>query len=95
MLARARSCFNQDHSRSRLCAPDYKDYNDYYKINYLDSENCLLAIGALGNGKMRFMMQQDNYSEIMLLCIETALDNLKDVGGKVLLEERFEIDVAL
>ena len=41
------------------------------------------------------MMQQDNYSEIMLLCIETALDNLKDIGGKVLLEEKFEIDVAL
>ena len=95
MLARARSCFNQEHSRLRLCAPDYKEYNDYYKINCLDSENCILAIRALGNGKMRFMMQQDNYSEIMLLCIETALDNLKDVGGKVLLEERFEIDVAL
>ena len=95
MLARARSCFNQDYSRLRLCALDYKEYNDYYKINCLDSENCLLAIRALGNCKMRFMMQQDNYSEIMLLCIETALDNLKDVGGKVLLEERFEIDVAL
>ena len=88
MLARARSCFNQDYSRLRLCAPDYKKYSDYYKINCLDSENCLLAIRALGNGKMRFMMQQDNYSE-------TALDNLKDVGGKVVLEERFEIDVAL
>ena len=90
MLARARSCFNQEHSRLRLCAPDYKEYNDYYKINCLDSENCLLAIRALGNGKMRFMMQQDNYSETY-----SALDNLNDVGGKVLLEERFEIDVAL
>jgi hypothetical protein len=94
MLARARSCFNQEHSRLRLCAPDYKEYNDYYKINCLDSENCLLAIRALGNGKIQFMMPQYNY-EIMLLCIETALDNLNDVGGKVLLEERFEIDVAL
>ena len=88
------SYFKQKHSRLQWCVPDYKKYSDHNKIYCIDSQN-YLAVRALGNGKMRFMMQQDNYSEIMLLCIETALDNLNDVGGKVLLEERFEIDVAL
>jgi hypothetical protein len=32
-------------------------------------------------------MPQYNYSEIMLLSLDTALDNLKKGGGKVLLEE--------
>ncbi len=32
-------------------------------------------------------MPQYNYSEIMLLSLETALDNLGKGGGKVLLEE--------
>jgi hypothetical protein len=32
-------------------------------------------------------MPQYNYSEIMLLSLETALDNVEKGGGKVLLEE--------
>jgi hypothetical protein len=46
-----------------------------------------LAVRTRGNGKVRFIMPQYNYSEIMLLSIETALGNLKNVGGKVLLED--------
>ena len=46
-----------------------------------------LAVRTHGNGKVRFIMPQYNYSEIMLLSIETALDNLKNVCGKGLLEE--------
>jgi hypothetical protein len=95
MLACARSCFNQKDSGLKWCAPGCKKYNDYNKINYLDSQFCLLAVPAIGNCKIQFMMPQYNYSEIMLTGIETVLDNLKNVGGKVLLEDRFEIDVAL
>ena len=47
----------------------------------------LLAIQALGNHQIRFTMPEYNYSEILLLSLETALDNLKNGGGKVLLEE--------
>jgi hypothetical protein len=32
-------------------------------------------------------MPQYNYSEVMLLGLETALDNVEKGGGKVLLEE--------
>jgi hypothetical protein len=95
MLARARTCFNQEHGGLRLCAPGYTEYSDYNKINYLDSQNRLLAVSTLGNGKIQFMVPQYNYNEIMLTNIETVLDNLKNVGGNVLLEDRFEIDVAL
>ena len=47
----------------------------------------LLAIQALDNRQIRFTMPEYNYSEILLLSLETALDNLKNGGGKVLLEE--------
>jgi hypothetical protein len=86
-LARARSCFSQKHCNLQWRAPGYKKYSDHNKIYCLDSQNCLLAVRAHGNGKIRFMMPQYNYSEITLLSIETALDNLKNLGGKVLLEE--------
>ena len=65
----------------------YKKYNDYNKIYCLDSQNCLLAVQALGKYKIRFTMPQYNYSEILSLSLETALDNLENGGGKVLLEE--------
>jgi hypothetical protein len=87
MLARAMSCFSQKHSKLQWCAPGYKKYSDYNKIYCLDSQNCLLAVRALGKDKIRFMMPQYNYSEIMSLSLETALDNLENLGGKVLLEE--------
>ena len=65
----------------------YKKYNDYAKIYCLDSQRSLLAVQALGKNKIRFTMPQYNYSEVMLLSLETALDNLENGGGKVLLEE--------
>jgi len=65
----------------------YKKYNDYNKIYCLDSQNCLLAVQALGKYKIRFTMPQYNYSEIISLSLESALTNLKNGGGKVLLEE--------
>jgi hypothetical protein len=65
----------------------YKKYNDYNKIYCLDSQRSLLAIQALGIHKIRFTMPEYNYSEILLLSLETALSNLKNGGGKVLLEE--------
>ena len=65
----------------------YKKYNDYNKIYCLDSQRSLLAIQSLGKRKIRFTMPEYNYSEILLLSLETALTNLKNGGGKVLLEE--------
>ena len=70
-----------------MCASGYKRYNDYNKIYCLDSQNCLLAVRALGKCKIRFTMPQYNYSEIISLNLESALTNLKNGGGKVLLEE--------
>jgi hypothetical protein len=65
----------------------YKRYSDYDKIYCLDSERSLLAVQALGKCKIRFTMPQYNYSEVLLLSLDTALDNLEKGGGKVLLEE--------
>ena len=65
----------------------YKKYSDYAKIYCLDSQRSLLAVQALGKDRIRFTMPQYNYSEVMLLSLETALDNLENGGGKVLLEE--------
>ena len=64
----------------------YKKYNDYSKIYCLDSENCLFAVQAIGKDRIRFTITY-NYSEVMLLSLDTALNNLKNAGGKVLLEE--------
>ncbi|MFZ0329453.1 MAG: hypothetical protein WBP64_02985 [Nitrososphaeraceae archaeon] len=61
--------------------------HDHNKIYCLDSQNCLLSVQALGKYKIRFTMPQYNYSEVLLLSLETALTNLKNGGGKVLLEE--------
>jgi|tagenome__1003787_1003787.scaffolds.fasta_scaffold19555912_2 hypothetical protein len=79
-------CVNKPSPNLKVHA-GYKKYNDYNKIYCLDSQNCLLAVQALGKYKIRFTMPQYNYSEIMLLSLETALDNLEKGGGKVLLEE--------
>jgi hypothetical protein len=65
----------------------YKRYNDYSKIYCLDFERSLLAVQALGKDRIRFTMPQYNYSEIMLLSLETALANIKNGGGRVLLEK--------
>lgn len=65
----------------------YKKYNDYNKIYCLDSQNCLLSVQALGKHKIRFTMPEYNYSEVLLLSLETALDKLEKEGGKILLEE--------
>jgi hypothetical protein len=65
----------------------YRKYNDYNKIYCLDSQNCLLAVRALGKYKIRFTIPQYNYSEVLLLSLETALANLESGGGKVLLEK--------
>jgi hypothetical protein len=65
----------------------YKKYSDYSKIYCLDSERSLFAVQAIGKYKIRFTMSQYGYGEIMLLSIETALDNVKKGGGKILLEE--------
>jgi hypothetical protein len=58
--------------RSLKVRTGYKKYNDYNKIYCLDSQNCLLAVQAFGKYKIRFTMPQYNYSEIMLLSLETA-----------------------
>ena len=65
----------------------YKKYSDYSKIYCLDSQRSLFAVQALGKYKIKFTISQYGYSEIMLLSIETALDNVAKDGGKVLLEE--------
>ena len=65
----------------------YKKYSDYAKIYCLDSQRSLLAVQALGKHKIRFTMPQYNYSEVMPLSLEIALDNVEKGGGKVLLEE--------
>jgi hypothetical protein len=57
------------------------------KIHCLYSQNCLLAVQALGKFKLRFTMPHYIYSEILLLTLETSLTNLKNGGGKVLLVE--------
>lgn len=75
---------NRDITNLKVRA-GYKKYNDYGKIYCLDSQRSLLAGQGLGKYKIRFMMPQYNYSEILLLSLETALANLKKGGGKVLL----------
>jgi hypothetical protein len=73
--------------RSLKVRTGYKKYCDYSKIYCLDSPKSLLAVQALDKHRIRFTMPQYNYSEIMLLSHETALDNADKGGGKVLLEE--------
>jgi hypothetical protein len=65
----------------------YKKYNDYNKIYCLGPQRYLLAVQALGKHKILFTMPEYNYSEVLLLNIETALANVKKGGGKVVLEE--------
>ena len=58
----------------------YKKYNHFNKIYCLDSQNCLLAVQALGKFKIRFTMPRYNYSEVLLLSLETVIANLKSGG---------------
>ena len=74
------------HNISKVRA-GYKKYSDLSKICLLDSQRSLFAIQALGKDRIKFTMSQYGYGEIMLLSIETALDNVAKGGGKVLLEE--------
>ena len=60
----------------------YKKYGDYAKIYCLDSQRSLLAVQARDKDRIRFTMAQYNYSEIILLSLETALDNGERDGGK-------------
>ena len=50
MVARARLCLNQVHSRMQ---PRYKKNGDQNKICHIDSQNCLIVIViVLGNDKI-------------------------------------------
>ena len=80
------SVYEKDYNKSKGARAGYKIYNDYNKIYCVGSKS-LLAIQALGKHRIRFTMSEYNYSEILLLSLETALDKVKKGGGKVLLEE--------
>ena len=60
----------------------YKKYSEYSKIYCLDSQRSLFAVRAIGKYKIKFTMSQYGYSEIMLLSIETALDNVAKGAAK-------------
>ena len=69
-----RNCYVSRDITNLKVRAGYKKYNDYNKIYCIDPQNGLLAIQGLSKYKIRFTMPKYNYSEILLLSLETALD---------------------